>query len=59
MKADRDMINKSRVQSCQEFTRLHAGEEKKIFINSSSHTAIPQAQKEWGEQARERLREGE
>lgn len=32
MKADRDMINKSRVQSCQEFTRLHAGEEKKSSL---------------------------
>lgn len=34
------------------------GEKKAFFINSPSHTAIPQAQIEQGEWARERLREG-
>ncbi len=35
------------------------GRKKAFFINSPSHTAIPQAQIEQGERARGRLREGE
>lgn len=42
------------------FTGRLAGSKKKaFFINTPSHTAIPQAQIEQGVRARERLREGE
>ncbi len=59
MKADRDAINKSRVQSFQSLLVFLQGRKKAFFINSPSHAAIPQAQIEQGERARERLREGE
>ena len=61
MKADRDAINKSRVQSCKSLPVFLQGPKEKntFFINSPSYTAIPQAQIEQGERARERLREGE
>lgn len=59
MKADRDAINKSRVKSCQSLPVFLQGRKKAFFINSPSHPAIPQAQIEQGERARERLREGE
>lgn len=42
-----------------EFTGLARERKKAFFINSPSHTAIPQAQIERGERAMERLREGE
>lgn len=61
MKADRDAINESRVQSCHSLpvSLQGRGGGGAFFINSPSHTAIPQAEIEQGERARERLREGE
>lgn len=59
MKADCDAINKRRVQSCRSLLVFLQGRKKAFFINSPSHTAIPQAQIEQGERARGRLREGE